>query len=33
MAAVKGIAVYRDGKSDVKSLQSYHAEARSGSPD
>jgi carbamoyl-phosphate synthase large subunit len=33
MAAVKGIAAYRDGKSDVKSLQSYHAEARSGSPD
>ncbi len=26
MAAAKGIAAYRDGKSDVKSLQSYHAD-------
>jgi carbamoyl-phosphate synthase large subunit len=24
MAAIKGITAYRDGKSDVKSLQSYH---------
>lgn len=26
MAAAKGIAAYCEGKSDVKSLQSYHAE-------
>jgi carbamoyl-phosphate synthase large subunit len=29
MAAAKGIAAYRDGKSDVKSLQSYHEDAKS----
>jgi carbamoyl-phosphate synthase large subunit len=28
MAAVKGIAAYRDGKSDVKSLQSYHSDIK-----
>ena len=28
MAAAKGIAVYREGKSDVKSLQSYHADIK-----
>ena len=26
MAAAKGIAAYREEKTDVKSLQSYHAE-------
>jgi carbamoyl-phosphate synthase large subunit len=28
MAAARGIAAYRDGKSDVKSLQSYHADIK-----
>jgi len=28
IAAAKGIAAYREGKSDVKSLQSYHADIR-----
>jgi carbamoyl-phosphate synthase large subunit len=28
-AAAKGIAAYRDGKSEVKSLQSYHADIKS----
>jgi carbamoyl-phosphate synthase large subunit len=28
MAAAKGIAAYREGKSDVKSLQSYHADIK-----
>jgi len=28
MAAVKGIAAYSNGRSDVKSLQSYHAEIK-----
>ncbi|MFC2069429.1 carbamoyl-phosphate synthase large subunit, partial [Chloroflexota bacterium] len=28
MAAAKGIIAYRDGKSDVKSLQSYHADIK-----
>ena len=30
MAAAKGISAYLDGKSDVKSLQSYHADIKSG---
>ena len=28
MAAAKGIIAYREGKSDVKSLQSYHADTK-----
>ncbi len=30
MAAVEGISVYRENKSDVKSLQSYHADITQG---
>ena len=30
MAAVEGITVYRECKSDVKSLQSYHADIKQG---
>jgi carbamoyl-phosphate synthase large subunit len=32
-AAVKGITAYREGKSEIKSLQSYHADIKSVSPD
>jgi carbamoyl-phosphate synthase large subunit len=28
MAAVKGIAAYREGKSDVRALQDYHADIK-----
>jgi carbamoyl-phosphate synthase large subunit len=32
-AAAKGITAYREGKSEIKSLQSYHADIKSVSPD
>jgi carbamoyl-phosphate synthase large subunit len=32
-AAVKGITAYREGKAEIKSLQSYHADIKSVTPD